>query len=74
MVVFWPGRAPGRTWRIKPPEVAGQTVRFALEQMKDVHDSLLVGVYDGDRCNVNPPSSPVIPTGADLLVVRERPI
>jgi hypothetical protein len=57
-----------------PPEVAGQTVRFALEQMKDVHDSLLVGVYDGDRCNVNPPSSTVIPTGADLLVVRKRPL
>jgi len=57
-----------------PPEVTGQTMRFALEQMKDVHDSLLVGVYDGDRCNVNPPSSTVIPVGADLLVVRERPI
>jgi len=57
-----------------PPEVAGQTVRFALEQMKDVHDSLLVGVYDGDRCRVNPPSHTVIPAGSDLLVVRERPI
>jgi voltage-gated potassium channel len=57
-----------------PPEVAGQTVRFALEQMKDVHDSLLVGVYDGDECRVNPPSNTVIPSGSDLLVVRERPI
>jgi hypothetical protein len=42
--------------------------------MKDVHDSLLVGVYDGDRCRVNPPSHTVIPAGSDLLVVRERPI
>ena len=57
-----------------PPEVAGQTVRFALEQMKDVHDSLLVGVYNGEQCVVNPPSTAVIPQGADLLVVRERPI
>jgi Trk K+ transport system NAD-binding subunit len=57
-----------------PPEVAGQTVRFALEQMKDVHESLLVGVYDGNQCAVNPPSNTVIPPGADLLVVRERPI
>ena len=57
-----------------PPEVAGQTVRFALEQMKDVHDSLLVGVYNGEQCVVNPPSTTVIPEGADLLVVRERPI
>jgi len=57
-----------------PPEVAGQTVRFALEQMKDGHDSLLVGVYDGAQCVVNPPSTTVIPPGADLLVVRERPI
>jgi hypothetical protein len=57
-----------------PPEVAGQTVRSALEQMKDVHESLLVGVYDGDQCSFNPPSNTVIPDGADLLVVRERPI
>jgi hypothetical protein len=57
-----------------PPEVVGQTVRFALEQMKDVHESLLVGVYDGNPCRVNPPSSSMIPEGADLLVVRERPI
>jgi len=57
-----------------PPGVAGQTVRFALEQMKDMHDSLLVGVYDGATCMVNPPSTTVIPHGADLLVVRERPL
>jgi hypothetical protein len=57
-----------------PPELAGQTVRVALEQLKDGHDSLLVGVYDGDQCRVNPPSTTVIPSGADLLVVRERPI
>ena len=49
-------------------------VRYALEQMKDVHDSLLVGVYDGNSCRVNPPSNSVISQGADLLVVRERPI
>jgi voltage-gated potassium channel len=57
-----------------PPEVVGMSVRFALEQMKDVHDSLLVGVYEGNACSVNPPSNTVIPQGADLLVVRERPI
>jgi voltage-gated potassium channel len=57
-----------------PPEVVGMPVRYALEQMKDVHDSLLVGVYENGRCQVNPPSNSVIPQGADLLVVRERPI
>ena len=44
-----------------PPEVVGQTVRFALEQLKDVHDSLLVGVFENGQCMVNPPSDHVIP-------------
>lgn len=56
-----------------PPEVVGQTVRFALEQLKDVHDSLLVGVFENGHCTVNPPSTNVIPAGSDLLVVRDRP-
>ena len=29
---------------------------------------------DGATCLVNPPSTTVIPQGADLLVVRERPL
>lgn len=57
-----------------PPELVNQTVRFALEQLKDVHESLLVGVFTDGRCEVNPPSETLIPAGADLLVVRERPI
>ena len=44
-------------------------MRYALEQLKDVHDSLLVGVFDDGQCIVNPPSTRVIPAGADLLVV-----
>ena len=57
-----------------PPELSNQTARYALEQLKDVHESLLVGVFVDGRCEVNPPSSMVIPAGAELLVVRERPI
>lgn len=57
-----------------PPELVGQTVRHALEQLKDVHESLLVGVFVDGRCNVNPPSETIIGTGSDLLVVRERPM
>jgi voltage-gated potassium channel len=56
-----------------PPEVVGQTVRHALEVLKDVHDSLLIGVFTGATCQVNPPADLVIPPGAELLVVRERP-
>lgn len=57
-----------------PPELARQTVRHALEQLKDVHESLLVGVFVDGRCRLNPPSDTIIPEGADLLVVRERPL
>jgi len=57
-----------------PPELVNQTVRDALEQLKDVHESLLVGVFVDGRCQVNPPSTAVIQPGSDLLVVRERPL
>jgi voltage-gated potassium channel len=57
-----------------PPELVNQTVRFALEQLKDVHESLLVGVFTNGHCQVNPPSDTIIPAGSDLLVVRERPM
>ena len=57
-----------------PPELVNQSVRFALEQMKDVHDSLLVGVFTDGQCAVNPPSDTLIAAGSELLVVRERPI
>lgn len=57
-----------------PPELVNQTVRHALEQLKDVHESLLVGVFVDGRCEVNPPGTMEIPAGADLLVVRERPL
>jgi voltage-gated potassium channel len=57
-----------------PPELVGQSVRFALEQMKDVHDSLLVGVFTDGQCAVNPPSDTIIGGGSELLVVRERPL
>lgn len=57
-----------------PPEVEGQTVRHALEVMKDVHESLLLGLFTPDgRCSVNPASDTIIPPGAELLVVRSRP-
>lgn len=57
-----------------PPELVGQTVRFALEQLKDVHESLLVGVFTDGQCQVNPPSNTVIGAGSELLVVREGPM
>jgi voltage-gated potassium channel len=56
-----------------PPETVGQTVRHAMEVLKDVHDSLLVGLFTDGGCKVNPPGSTVIAPGAELLVVRERP-
>jgi voltage-gated potassium channel len=57
-----------------PPQVEGQTVRYALEVLKDVHDSLLLGLFSAEgRCVVNPPGDTVIPRGAELLVVRSRP-
>jgi voltage-gated potassium channel len=57
-----------------PPEVEGQTVRHALEVLKDVHDSLLLGLFTADGgCLVNPASETTIPPGAELLVVRSRP-
>jgi voltage-gated potassium channel len=57
-----------------PPEVERQTVRYALEVMKDVHESLLLGLFTGDgKCLVNPAGETVIPPGAELLVVRSRP-
>jgi voltage-gated potassium channel len=59
---------------LAPPEVEGQTVRHALEVMKDVHESLLLGVFTaGGGCTVNPPNDTIIPPGAELLVVRSRP-
>jgi voltage-gated potassium channel len=57
-----------------PPELAGQTVRHALERLKDVHDSLLVAVFENGHCAVNPPSNSIIAADAELLVVRERPL
>lgn len=57
-----------------PPQVQGQTVRHALEVMKDVHESLLLGLFTRDgRCMVNPPGETIIEPGAELLVVRSRP-
>jgi voltage-gated potassium channel len=56
------------------PELAGQTARYALEVLKDVHDSLLVGIFTGDGCTVNPSNDTIVPPDADLLVVRNRPI
>jgi voltage-gated potassium channel len=57
-----------------PPQVEGQTIRHALEVMKDVHDSLLLGLFGTDgACTLNPPGDTVIPPGAQLLVVRSRP-
>jgi voltage-gated potassium channel len=57
-----------------PPELVGQTVRHALEVMKDVHDSLLMGLFTGDGCTVNPPSERVITAQDQMLVVRSRPV
>ena len=57
-----------------PPELVDQSARHALEVLKDVHDSLLVGVFVDGGCVLNPPSDTVIPADAELLVVRDRPI
>jgi voltage-gated potassium channel len=56
------------------PELAGQSVRHALEVLKDVHDSLLVGIFTEGGCTVNPPGETILSPDADLLVVRSRPI
>jgi voltage-gated potassium channel len=57
-----------------PPELADQSVRYALEVLKDAYDSLLVGVFTNGKCALNPPANTVLGTGMELLVVRERPI
>jgi len=57
-----------------PPELTGQSVRHALEDLKDVHDSLLVGVFTNGSCTLNPPGTTVLTRDDDLLVVRARPI
>lgn len=57
-----------------PPELAGQSVRHALEDLKDVHDSLLVGVFTDGSCTLNPPGTTVLTPADELLVVRARPI
>ncbi len=57
-----------------PPELVGQTVRHALEVMKDVHNSLLLGLFTGATCEVNPPSTRVITAQDQMLVVRSRPV
>ncbi len=57
-----------------PPELADQSVRHALEVLKDVYDSLLVGVFTNGKCTLNPPANTVLDAGNELLVVRERPI
>ena len=57
-----------------PPELADQSVRHALEVLKDAYDSLLVGVFTNGKCTVNPPANTVLDAGGELLVVRARPI
>jgi voltage-gated potassium channel len=57
-----------------PVELANQSTRHALEVLKDHYDSLLVGVFVGDQCLVNPPNDTVLGAGDELLVVRERPL
>ena len=57
-----------------PEELAGKTVRDAIEVLKDTYDSLLVGTFSDGRCHVNPPGTAVIAAGVELLVVRERPL
>ena len=57
-----------------PPELVDQSARHALEVLKDVHDSLLVGVFVDGGCLINPPSDTLLPADAELLVVRDRPI
>ena len=56
-----------------PPELVGQSTRYALEELKDVHDSLLVGVFSNGTCTLNPANDTVIESGAELLIVRQRP-
>ena len=57
-----------------PAELVDQTTRHALEILKDLHDSLLVGVFIDGRCIVNPPNETLLPLGSELLVVRDRPL
>ena len=49
-------------------------MRHALEVMKDVHNSLLLGLFTGATCEVNPPSTRVITAQDQMLVVRSRPV
>ena len=44
-----------------PPELVDQSARHALEVLKDVHDSLLVGVFVDGGCLLNPPTTPCCP-------------
>ena len=57
-----------------PVELVNQSARHALDILKDHHESLLVGVFIDGACVVNPPNDTVLPAGAELLVVRERPL
>ena len=57
-----------------PPELVGQSTRYALEELKDVHDSLLVGVFSNGTCTLNPSNDTLIESGAELLIVRQRPM
>jgi len=57
-----------------PPELVDQTTRHALEILKDLYNSLLVGVFIDGRCMVNPPNETLLPLGSELLVVRDRPL
>lgn len=57
-----------------PADVAGKDVREAIEVLKDAYDALFVGLFVDGACQVNPPGTTTIPAGADLLVVRERPL
>ncbi len=57
-----------------PVELVDQSTRHALEILKDLYDSLLVGVFIDGRCIVNPPNETLLPAGSELLVVRARPL
>jgi voltage-gated potassium channel len=57
-----------------PSNVVGFKVRDAMMMLKDTDNSLLVGVFENDRCTVNPPSDQVITAANELLVVRDRPL
>ncbi len=57
-----------------PPELVGGPVLQALEVLKSRYDSLLVGVFTNDACQVNPPGDTVLEPGTELLVVRHRPL